>query len=355
MFPLERIFKLVCSHVLLSIVLPTCKWLTYGAPRFCTAHSSLPSSVQSDLQTHRSILHSILLPLLQLRQQASHHAREILAESSRNCSSDLELAFKGSARGAFSWLQCFIVEEWDFCITSGCPACTVLKVLHAEPFIRIVIAGCRVSEYLQDLLEHRSPSSASPCDCDEDSGSDDDRNSGPTLPIFTFFLSALRKAVEEDEFWGLHFYEDIEARALDLEDGIKDLIAQCCSICNPRSASSSRTQSPETLPTARSTDPLGVPRLVLSPSSNQNPTSPTRVPAVRIKNSRLAKRQIKLQREEQEWMNKIIEACWKTMVVETAMQRRNGIRLEAQKIAPPLNRSASSPAAVAARMRSATA
>lgn len=34
---------------------------------------------------------------------------------------DLELVFRGEARGAFAWLQCFIAEEEEWCITRGCP------------------------------------------------------------------------------------------------------------------------------------------------------------------------------------------------------------------------------------------
>ena len=34
---------------------------------------------------------------------------------------DLELIFRGEARGAFAWLQCFIAEEEDWCRTRGCP------------------------------------------------------------------------------------------------------------------------------------------------------------------------------------------------------------------------------------------
>lgn len=34
---------------------------------------------------------------------------------------ELELAFRGDARSAFIWLQCFIHEEEDWCYTRGCP------------------------------------------------------------------------------------------------------------------------------------------------------------------------------------------------------------------------------------------
>ena len=39
---------------------------------------------------------------------------------------DLELVFRGEARGAFAWLQCFIAEEEEWCLTRGCPGTTIL-------------------------------------------------------------------------------------------------------------------------------------------------------------------------------------------------------------------------------------
>lgn len=34
---------------------------------------------------------------------------------------DLELVFSGEARGAFTWLQCFVVDGKEWCAATGCP------------------------------------------------------------------------------------------------------------------------------------------------------------------------------------------------------------------------------------------
>lgn len=46
---------------------------------------------------------------------------------------DLELAFRGEARGAFSWLQCFITDEEDWCSTTGCPGTPFVLMAGLAP------------------------------------------------------------------------------------------------------------------------------------------------------------------------------------------------------------------------------
>ncbi len=50
--------------------------------------------------------------------------------------------------------------------------------------------------------------------------------SAAALPEFSFWLNAVHRAVSEDDFWGLHFWEDIEARAQDLEMGVDDVAVE---------------------------------------------------------------------------------------------------------------------------------
>ena len=114
-----------------------------------------------------------------------------------------------------------------------------------------------------------------------------------TLPELGFWLSAVRQAVSEDDFWGLHFWEDIEARAEDLELGVKDLVRQCCEVCSPS-------------PTSQ------------SPRRGSSRGMPCRKTSQPIKRGSLVRRQLRLQEEEQEWMGKIIEACWLALVQEAA-------------------------------------
>jgi hypothetical protein len=209
---------------------------------FCESHSSLSQSSQQTFILHRDILHSLLLPLLQIRSQAASFAAQTIYHKSQNrCPRrptsprsvvDLELAFRGAARGAFSWLQCFIAEERDWCSTYGCPACAVLKTLHSEPFIRIVVASCHLSAHLRKVLAGANQYASSSHNVQSHTrtpalASSSSSTSSP-LPDFTFWPTAVQQAVSEDDFWGLHFWHDIDARARDLDHGVKDLIRQCC-------------------------------------------------------------------------------------------------------------------------------
>ena len=64
------------------------------------------------------------MPVLEIYRQASQLAESFLCPRSIF---DLELAFRGEARGAFSWLQCLIVEEEDWCSTRGCPGTNYIQ------------------------------------------------------------------------------------------------------------------------------------------------------------------------------------------------------------------------------------
>lgn len=125
---------------------------------------------------------------------------------------DLELVFRGEARGAFAWLQCFVAEEKDLCSTRGClgtsllhlmtvtthvlrsTACVVEHVLQAEPTIRIVLTACRLAESLRRASE-----------------------TPDILPVFDFWLSSLRTALDEDPFWGPAFWKDLKSRGQCME------------------------------------------------------------------------------------------------------------------------------------------
>lgn len=136
-------------------------------------------------------------------------------------------------------------------------------------------------------------------------GANNIRN-GSALPEFGFWLSALHQAVSEDDFWGLHFWEDIEARAEDLELGVKDLIHQCCEICSPASP-----------PNAQPYQQRRAVKL-----DNKSSIACAKQTSQPVKNGSLVKRQLRLQEEEQEWMRRIIEACWLALVQEAAYKRR---------------------------------
>jgi hypothetical protein len=179
--------------------------------RYCGTHTGLPLEVQSTFTLHRDILHTVLLPVRLICAQAAHYASSVLSSHQPSCprrlAVDLEVAFRGQARSTFSWIQCFTSQEQDWVLTKGCPACVVLKTLNDESFIRILIAACRFSGHLHNLVQSQG--------------------AVPTMPDTSFWLTAVRHAVIEDPFWGFQFWAKIEARAINLELGIQELVSQC--------------------------------------------------------------------------------------------------------------------------------
>ncbi|KAI9934296.1 hypothetical protein ASPWEDRAFT_170078 [Aspergillus wentii DTO 134E9] len=174
------------------------------APSFCATHRhSCSSQDQESFRLHRDIIHTLLLPLFLLHNQASRIASSVLPSQR---ASEPERAFRGEARSAYAWLHCILTEEHDWYLTERCPACIVLHALHSEPTIRFVAVACLLSDHLQDL------------------GFLNARN---RLPAFEFWLEALETAVCEDPFWGNDFWPEIEYRACGLTDGVKQLVLQC--------------------------------------------------------------------------------------------------------------------------------
>ena len=222
-----------------------------------------------------------LLPLLQIHTQAASLAAGVLP---RRQATELELAFRGDGRGAFSWLQCFIAEEADWCATLGCPACVGLRVLHSEPFIRIIVVACRLSHHLQSSMNE----------------------SGPQLPNFHFVIEATARAVETDDFWGPEFWEEIDGRAYHLEASVKELTRQCCEIRD-------------------------------APQLQQRCIS-AKAATCRVKTSKIADRQLYLKREEQDWIGFIVKGVWSAILADAA-QRGRDVHLSGESIAPPRMRS----------------
>ncbi|MCJ1473745.1 hypothetical protein MMC13_002396 [Lambiella insularis] len=243
---------------------------------FCEQH--IPSA-ETDAEAwilHRDITHAIMLPVLHIYRQATTAAQSFLCSQSIF---DLELAFRGEARGAFSWLQCLIMEEEEWCLTRGCPACVVTYVLHSEPTIRLILAACRLSRSLRKQPTEQS------------------------LPLFDFWRSTLRKVLDKDPFWGPAQARGIEDRAEQLEQGMQKLIRQChelSEVVPPRD------------PDAKSA------RTVACPTHYHIHTEElTRRPS-----SIFSKRKSKpFVHEEQEWMRKIVVGCWATLIADAAKAR----------------------------------
>lgn len=176
-------------------------WLPFS---FCTSHRySCSDEEQESFRLHRDIIHTLLLPLFLLHNQASRVAVSMLPGHK---ATESERAFRGEARDAYAWLHCIFSEEHDWYMTERCPACIGLHVLHSEPTIRFVAVACLLSD---DLL---NPGLL---------------NSSRRLPSFNFWLEALEMAVREDPFWGADCWPDIEYRACSLINGVQMLSLQC--------------------------------------------------------------------------------------------------------------------------------
>ncbi|KAI9893872.1 MAG: hypothetical protein M1814_005425 [Vezdaea aestivalis] len=238
---------------------------------FCGEHRPATVRDQEAWLLHRDITHALILPVLQILRRASQVATTILGPRTP---SDLELAYRGGARDAFCWLQCFLTEEAQWFTTGGCPGCVVLHALKSAETVRLVLVACQLSQYLRN-----------PNDQEKD------------MPMFAFWLESLKLAMETDTFWGPGYWEEIEPRAEALGKSVRELMDQCCRLemaCNPKAASHV---------------PL-----------TKMPLGEAAKPNVRV--SAVAKQQMLLQREEEEWLRKMTLACWTSLLTDSKQQTR---------------------------------
>lgn len=162
---------------------------------------------------HRDMLHAMTMPVVELYKEASTLAAAALCSQSPE---ELEVAFKGEARFAFLWLQCFISEEEDWCHTRGCPACNTLQTLSTELTIRGAITSALLSA--KDVPVPETPTSETGSEAEE---------AQPTLPDFSIILGALEQAMDNDSFWGPGYYASNLARSQRIVSGIQELMSQC--------------------------------------------------------------------------------------------------------------------------------
>ena len=158
-------------------------------------------------------------------------------------------------------------------------ACVVTHVLESEPTIRLVLVACRLSRSLRKQAS--------------------DRN----LPLFDFWRSSLRKALDSDPFWGPPHAKEIEVRAAQLEQGLLQLIQQSCQLSDIMAANDDGTEKEHLLGCA-------------------TPYHAHAEDSSRRKLSILAKQQTNNKlREEQGWMRKIVIGCWTSLLADAARAR----------------------------------
>ncbi|KAJ4986990.1 hypothetical protein SVAN01_07531 [Stagonosporopsis vannaccii] len=242
---------------------------------FCAQHEHCDVQTKEAWVLQRDLLHALVMPVLELFNRASALAEAALCTRK---SEDLELAFAGEARGAFLCLQCFVDEEEDWCRTRGCPACITSATLSTESHLRLTIAASLLS----------TSSVATPASAPSPSRD---------LPPLPHILPALRDALASDPFWGPDHWPYLLSRATQLSAGIQALIAECVNL-----------ESLVSSPSAERTAFLGGKRSFTTPGLQY--TGAAEPKGARLKKSKLAKRQLRLEREEIELMRRLAMQCW---------------------------------------------
>ncbi|KAK4543180.1 hypothetical protein LTR36_005730 [Oleoguttula mirabilis] len=236
----------------------------------CDAHTPAHLESLDRWLMVRDVLHALLVPVVELFDKACTVASQATHASRL---ADLEYAFTGQARSAFVWLQCYLSaeKERNWCYTRGCPACVVDHSLDSEFSIRLLYAACLLSDVHYPFTIE-----------------------GPTLPSFMFFLESLERALEQDPLWGEHFFETMQPKASATRNGIEELIHQCLEL-DARMSQPSSPSNPSSPEASVNVSP------VLAPLGA--------TPMTKVKRSKMARRQMRLKVEEDQWMEEMLNKC----------------------------------------------
>lgn len=91
---------------------------------FCPTHEAATFEDRQAWVVIRDILHALLAPIVALEEHATRVA-QLFTKSYRPA--DWEYAYHGKARNAFVWLQSFLMDDMNWCLSVGCPGkCTIL-------------------------------------------------------------------------------------------------------------------------------------------------------------------------------------------------------------------------------------
>ena len=162
--------------------------------------------------------------------------------------------------------------------TDPLKACVVSHVLEAEPTIRIIVTACRLAASLRGTGDSSTGEYPNP------------------LPVFDFWLSSLRTALDQDPFWGPNIWKELEPRASNLENGIHQMVRQCIEFEGMQATKT--VQRPSMYPVLAS---VGAPEL-LSESGTYRSDGKGKASVS----------------EESSWMQKIVLGCWTTLLADAA-------------------------------------
>jgi hypothetical protein len=118
------------------------------------------------------------------------------------------------------------------------------------------------------------------------------------LPPLPHILPALRDALSSDPFWGPSHWPYLLSRATQLSAGIQALIAECVNL--EALVSSPIADRPAFL---SNNNQLTAPGLQYASAQSADK-------GVKLKKSKLAKRQLRLEREEIDLMRRVAMQCW---------------------------------------------
>jgi hypothetical protein len=277
-----------------------------GQFRFCEEHATIDPTILTTWVLHRDILHAMTMPVVQLYTQACNLASAALCSQKYE---DLELAFRGEARGAFIWLQCFIHEEEDWCFTRGCPGmfCLSFFARHTQ-HPKLIIAACTTLHSVSTESTIRATLAAALLSSDTSEADQEKESTEPSLPDLSTILSALEHALHNDPFWGPGHYTNILTRSQRLTAGIRDLIVQC-------EALESLVISAPPSPASGGLDlRRGNTIDAVMPEKDKKNRE------IKLKKGRMARRQARLREEQTAMIMRMVWQCW-SVVNMPATQR----------------------------------
>jgi hypothetical protein len=167
---------------------------------------------------------------------------------------------------------------------------------------------------------------STPLDRDTSVQTSDHKNNGsnPTLPDFSAMLPALEHALNSDSFWGPGTYSHLLTRSARLATGIHDLINQCSALeALVTSAPPSPTESLE----SRRGSLFNT--LVGEKDEKGCAIDDRTGKEMRLKRSKLAKRQMRLKEEQKAMIMRMAWQCWS--VVQLPAEQRMAARAMGRK------------------------
>jgi hypothetical protein len=133
-----------------------------------------------------------------------------------------------------------------------------------------------------------------------------------------FFLDSLRLALAHDSLYGPAFFEQTRPKAIATRNGIEELIHQCIEL--DVAISQASTPSPSNPGSPLSSAPASpslAPIVASSPSAG-----------LKVKRSKMARRQLKLQVEEEQWMGEMLKRCWDQLQSDVPTQSLDAVLKE---------------------------